>query len=68
MQKNVGQIDKFIRISFAFLMLILYVTNIVSGILGIVLLVFGAVVLGTAFFNFCFIYTLIGVNTCKLDK
>ncbi|HRT48643.1 MAG TPA: DUF2892 domain-containing protein [Bacteroidales bacterium] len=44
---------------------ILYFTNVISGTLGIVLLVFAVILLITSITGFCGIYTLFGINTCK---
>jgi hypothetical protein len=39
MKKNMGTIDKVIRILVAVVVVILYFTNVISGTLGIILLV-----------------------------
>jgi len=43
MKKNMGGTDKFVRILFAIAVAVLYFTGTISGVLGIVLLVFAAV-------------------------
>lgn len=58
-----GTIDKVIRIAIAALIAILYFTNVITGTLGIVLLVFAAVFLLTSLISFCPIYPLLGMNT-----
>lgn len=67
MKKNMGSIDKIIRIIVAALFGYLYFTNKVEGTLGIVLLIFGAVFLLTSLVSFCPLYTLFGINTCKKE-
>jgi hypothetical protein len=63
MKPNMGTIDKVIRIAIAALIAILYFTNVITGTLGIVLLVFAAVFLLTSLISFCPIYPLLGMNT-----
>lgn len=68
MKKNIGQTDKWIRIAFAAIVIILYFTHIISGTLAIILGVFAITFLLTSFINFCPIYTLFGINTIKKEK
>lgn len=65
MKKNMGTIDKVIRILAAVTIAILYFTNIVSGTLGIVLLAFAAIFVLTSLIGFCPLYLPIGLNTGK---
>ncbi|MGB4293520.1 MAG: DUF2892 domain-containing protein [Bacteroidales bacterium] len=65
MKKNTGKLDRIIRLIIALLIGILYFTNVISGTLGIVLLVFAVILLITSITGFCGIYTLLGINTCK---
>ena len=68
MKKNMGTADRLIRILVAVLFAVLYFTNTVTGVLGIVLLVLGGVFLLTSLISFCPLYTLIGLNTCPAKK
>ncbi len=68
MKKNVGSTDKAVRIILAIIIAILYFTNVVTGTLGIVLLVFAAVLLLTAFIGFCGLYAPFGISTCPRKK
>lgn len=68
MTKNVGSIDKIIRVLLAALIAVLFLTKILTGTLAIVLLIFAVILVLTSFFSFCGIYTLLGINTCKLKK
>jgi hypothetical protein len=65
MKKNMGTTDRVIRVFFAALFAVLFFTNTVSGVFGIVLLVLGGVFLLTSLISFCPLYTLIGLNTCS---
>jgi Protein of unknown function (DUF2892). len=63
MNKNVGIIDRAIRILGALVIVALYFTNVIAGTLAIVLLVLAAVFLLTALFRFCPLYWSFGINT-----
>lgn len=65
MKKNMGSTDKMIRILIAVVIAVLYFTKVISGTLGIVLLVVGAIFLLTSLISFCPLYTVLGLNTCK---
>jgi uncharacterized membrane protein YuzA (DUF378 family) len=65
--KNVGQTDKMIRIAVGVVLgLVSYI--FLDGILAIVGYVASVTMFTTAFISFCGLYTLLGINTCKLDK
>jgi hypothetical protein len=65
MKNNVGNTDKIIRLIIALVLGGLYFAEIVTGALGIVLLIIAAVMVLTALSGFCPLYTLIGMNTCE---
>jgi hypothetical protein len=65
MKKNMGNLDRIIRVIAAIIFSALYFTGMVTGTFGMVLLVLGAVFLATSLINFCPLYTLLGVNTCE---
>ena len=66
MKKNMGNTDRIIRIIIAAVIAYLYFSGTVTGTLGIVLLVVGAVFLLTSLVGVCGLYSVIGVNTCKV--
>jgi hypothetical protein len=68
MKKNMGSTDKIIRVLIAVVIAILFFANVISGTLGIVLLVLAGVFVLTSLISFCPLYTLIGANTCPKDK
>jgi len=68
MKKNVGTIDKIVRISIAIIIGILYFTNIISGTLAIILLVVAGVFIATSFMGFCGLYTIFGFSSCPMKK
>ena len=66
MKKNVGSIDKIIRVLIAVVIAVLYWQGMISGgTVAIVLLVLAAVFLLTSLLNFCPLYIILGINTCK---
>ena len=64
MKKNMGNLDKIIRIIVAIAFAGLYFGGVITGTMGIVLLVLGAVFVLTSLVSFCPLYTLVGLNTC----
>lgn len=68
MTKNMGTIDKVIRILIALTIIVLYFTNTISGITAIVLLLLGGIFIITSFISFCPLYWPFGINTCKKEK
>jgi hypothetical protein len=65
MKKNMGIADKVIRILVAIVIAALFFTNVLTGTLGIVLLVLAAIFLLTSFVSFCPLYLPFGINTGK---
>jgi len=68
MKKNVGSIDKIIRVVLAIVLAALYFTGVVEGTAGIILLIVAAVLLLTSAFSLCPLYMILGLNTCKVKS
>ena len=68
MKKNMGTIDKVIRILIVIAIAVLYSQEIISGTLAIVLGVVAAIFLLTSLVGFCPLYKLVGMNTCPAKK
>lgn len=68
MKKNMGGADKLVRLVVALLMILAYFQGIVTGVLGIILLVVAAVFILTSIVSFCPLYTLFGMSTCPNKK
>lgn len=66
MKKNVGRPDKLIRMLIAAVIGILYYQNVITGTTGIVLMVVAIILALTSLINFCPLYAVLGVNTCKV--
>jgi hypothetical protein len=68
MKKNIGTIDRVIRILVAVVIAVLYFTSVISGTIGIVLLVLGAVFILTALAGTCPLYLPFGLSTAGKEK
>jgi hypothetical protein len=68
MKKNMGATDKLIRLIIAAIIAILFFTNVITGTLGIVLLVAAGIFLLTSLISFCPMYALLGCNTCHTKE
>jgi len=68
MKKNMGNADRIVRLLVAAIIAVLYFTNIITGTLGIVLLVLAAVFVLTSLISFCPLYAIFGFSTCETKK
>lgn len=65
MKKNMGTLDRIIRISLVVLIAILYFTNVISGTWAIILGILAVVFLLTSLVGFCPLYLPFGISTKK---
>jgi small-conductance mechanosensitive channel len=65
MNNNMGKSDRSIRSIIALVMIALYYYEIISGTLGIVLIVVSLIFLLTSLVGFCPLYAPFGISTCK---
>ena len=63
MQKNMGTVDRAVRIGVAIVVAVLYLTGQISGVLAAVLGLFAVVFVVTSFVGNCPLYTAIGLST-----
>ena len=68
MKKNMGTVDKVVRIIIALIIVILFYFKVITGTLGIVLIIASGIFLLTSFISFCPMYTIFGLSTCPLKK
>jgi hypothetical protein len=68
MKKNVGNIDRAVRLLLAAVFITLFALGKIEGTLGIVLVVLGSVFALTSFIGFCPLYSLFGLSTCPVKK
>jgi hypothetical protein len=65
MKKNMGAVDKIVRVIIAAVIAVLFFTDVIPGTLGIILLVLAIVFLLTSLVSFCPLYAPFGLNTRK---
>ncbi|MGV8945667.1 MAG: YgaP family membrane protein [Lutibacter sp.] len=65
MKKNMGSLDKLIRVLIAVVIAVLYYLGKIDGTLALVLMVFAVIFLLTSLVSFCPIYAIFGINSCK---
>jgi Protein of unknown function (DUF2892) len=65
MKANVGIVDKAIRIVVGILLIMLYLVGVVSGGLGLVLLVLAGIFILTSLISYCPIYWIFKLTTKK---
>ena len=68
MKKNMGDADRAIRILVALFLVGLFYTKIITGNVGIVLLILAGVLVLTSFVSFCPLYLSFGNSTRKKDQ
>lgn len=64
MKKNMGKADKTIRLIVAAIIIALFLTDYISGTLGVILLILSAVFVLTSFISFCPLYAPFKISTC----
>jgi hypothetical protein len=65
MKKNMGTLDRIIRVALVILVAVLYFTGVISGTLAIILGILAVVFLLTSLIGFCPLYAPFGISTQK---
>ena len=65
MKKNMGRLDRIIRVAIAVLVAVLYFTNVISGTWAIILGILALVFLLTSLVGTCPLYMPFGISTRK---
>jgi len=68
MKKNMGIIDRIIRILIVVVFVILYFTQVITGTLTIILGLVAVILLLTSLVGVCLLYLPFGIKTCKTHK
>ena len=68
MKANIGTTDKAMRISVGLILMIIGIMASIGTTLTVIFMTAGIFTLMTSVFGFCFLYRLIGINTCKTEK
>lgn len=67
MKKNMGSLDRIVRVILALVVGGLYLQGTISGTLGIILLVIAFIFVMTSIVSFCPLYKLFGIKTCPVE-
>ena len=65
MTKNMGSVDKGIRLALAALVVILYLTGVISGVWAIILGILAVIFVATSLVSFCPLYAPFKLSTRK---
>ena len=68
LKKNMGSIDRTIRILLAIVVLVLYLLKLISGTAAIILGIFAIIFLITSLVAFCPLYVPLKISTRKKKK
>ncbi len=68
MKKNMGTIDRAIRILLAIVVIILYINGSITGIAAIILGILAFVFIVTSLIGFCPLYALLKISTIGKSK
>jgi len=68
MKKNVGNIDRVIRILTALVVAVMMLTGTLTGTLALILGIVAAIFLVTGFVSICPLYILLGISTKKAPQ
>lgn len=63
MKKNMGALDRIIRLALVVLVAVLYFTGVISGTWAIVLGIIAVIFLATSLFGVCPLYMPFGIST-----
>ncbi|WP_321296789.1 DUF2892 domain-containing protein [Marinifilum fragile] len=66
MKKNMGTLDRTLRVIASITLAILYFTDIITGTIGLIVFIFACVMFLTSVIGNCPPYTLLGIKTCKV--
>lgn len=68
MKKNMGNVDRIVRLILAAVFGYLFFSGAATGALGYVLVAVGAIFILTSFISFCPLYSLVGLSTCPVKE
>jgi len=65
MKRNMSNVDRLVRVLITAVLFYLYFAGVISGTLGVILVVVGAIFLATSIISFCPIYGIFKLSTYK---
>ena len=63
--KNMGNVDRIVRVIIALIIGVLYFMKVISGVLAIILLIFAGIFILTSLISTCPLYLPFGISTRK---
>ncbi|MFZ0280813.1 MAG: DUF2892 domain-containing protein [Bacteroidales bacterium] len=67
MKKNMGVYDRVIRVLIAVVVAVLYFTQVITGTLGIILLILAGILVLTSIVGLCPLYLPFGLSTSRKE-
>ena len=67
MKKNMGKVDRVIRVLVAVIIVVLYFTHVISGTLAVILLILAGIFIVTSLLGICPLYIPLGISTRKKE-
>ncbi len=68
MTKNMGNIDRIIRVLIAVAVVVLFATNVISGTVALILGAVAGIFVLTSLVGTCPLYRLFGISSCKMPE
>jgi len=68
MKPNLGSIDKILRVAIGIALAVLFISGVVEGTPGILLLTLGFALVVTALISHCPLYAFLRISTCPPKK
>ena len=65
MKKNMGSLDRIVRVTIALVLIGLYFSGVIPGTLGIVLIALSGIFVVTSLVSVCPLYLLFGITTLR---
>ncbi len=65
MKKNMGKVDRMIRLLIAVAASLLVGFGVITGTVATIIVIGAAIFLFTSVLSFCPLYVIFGINTCK---
>jgi len=63
MKKNIGPVDRIVRLALAIVVLVLYLTGVISGTAALILGVLAVILVVTSLLGFCPLYLVFKIST-----
>lgn len=68
MKKNLGITERIIRVLIAIVIAACFFTHIITGLVGVILLILAGIFVLTSFISFCPIWAVLGIHTNKKNN